>query len=115
MSKNKEHEKSPHPKAESPLKKIKEKELEFGGKYLEAKKQAEIIIADARKKAGEIKANSQESSIKEAETYYKQKLAVLNRDKNKVDDKDVLKVKSIAEKNSGKAYDFLVKQIIPNV
>ncbi|MDD5771844.1 MAG: hypothetical protein PHX78_00075 [bacterium] len=115
MSKKNDHDKDSHPKADSPLKKIKEKELEFGGKYLEAKKQSERIIADARKTAHEIKANSQESSIKEAETYYKQKLSALNRDKSKFDDKDVVKVKNTADKNFSKAYDYLLKQIIPNV
>jgi vacuolar-type H+-ATPase subunit H len=115
MSKNTDHDKSSHQKADSPLKKIKEKELEFGGKYLEAKKQSEIIISDARKKASEIKSNSNESSIREAETYYKQKLSAMNRDKEKIDDKDVIKVKNVAEKNYSKAYDYLMKQIIPNV
>ena len=90
MSKNNGHDNTSQQKAESPLKKIKEKELEFGGKYLEAKKQSEIILADARKKANEIKLNSQESSIKEAETYYSQKLAVINRDRSKFDDKEIV-------------------------
>ena len=115
MSKDNSHNKESNGSAENPLKKIKEKELEFSGKYLNTKKQAETIVADARKRASEIKTISKESSVKEADVYYKQKLSLLNKDKNKIDDKDVVKVKKIAEKNFSKAYNYLLKQIIPDV
>ncbi|MEW6088460.1 MAG: hypothetical protein AB1498_09170 [bacterium] len=115
MSKNNGHDKNPPHKSESPLKKIKEKELEFSGKYLEAKKQAEMIIADARKKSNEIKSNAKDEALKEAETYYKQKFSLLLKDKNKFDNNETVKAKNIAEKNYKKAYEFLLKEIIPNV
>ncbi len=101
-------------KSESPLRKIKEKELELGGRYLEAKKQAEIIIAEARKNANEIKASAKENAIKEAELYYKQKLSLLNKDKNKFDDNSA-SIRNVAEKNFGKACEYLLKQIVPSV
>ncbi len=115
MSKKDEHDKGSHQKSESPLKKIREKELEFGGKYLEAKKQAEMIIADARKKSSEIKTNAKENALKEAEIYYKQKLSLLNKDINKVGDEDIFNVKKLGEKNFNKAYEYLLEQIIPNI
>lgn len=115
MSKKAEHDKDSYHKTESPLKKIREKELEFGGKYLEAKKRSEMIIADARKKSNEIKASAKENALKEAETYYKQKLSLLSKDKDKIKDEDISNVKKLGEKNFSKAYDYLLKQIISNV
>lgn len=105
----------PSHKYENPLKKIKEKELELGGRYLEAKKQVEIIVSEARKKAGEIKRSAKENAIKEAELYYKQRLPLLSKDKNKSDDSSVVNIKKLAEKNFSNAYKYLLKQIIPDV
>lgn len=102
-------------KYENPLKKIKEKELELGGRYLEAKKQAEIIISEARRKADEIKRSAKENAIKEAELYYKQRLSLLNKDRSKSDDNNIVNIKKLAEKNFSNAYKYLLKQIIPDV
>lgn len=115
MSKDNGHNKDSHHRYENPLKKIKEKELELGGRYLEAKKQAEIIIAEARKKADEIKRGAKEDAVKEAELYYKQKVSLLNKDKNKFDDKGIADIEKLAKKNFNNAYAYLLKQIVPSV
>lgn len=105
----------PTHKYENPLKKIKEKELELGGRYLEAKKQAEIIISEARRKADEIKRSAKENAIKEAELYYKQRLSLLNKDRSKSDDNNIVNIKKLAEKNFSNAYKYLLEQIVPDV
>ncbi|MFH1288744.1 MAG: hypothetical protein ABII25_08635 [bacterium] len=115
MSKNNDHSKAPHHKNENPLEKIKEKELELGGRYLETKKRTEIIISEARKKADEIKRGAKENAIKEAELYYEQKLSLLNKDKNKSDDSGVANIEKLAGKNFNNTYEYLLKQIAPGV
>jgi vacuolar-type H+-ATPase subunit H len=51
---------------DSPLYQIREKELEISGRVLKAKKQAEQIVADARKKAFETQAQAESEGEKEA-------------------------------------------------
>jgi vacuolar-type H+-ATPase subunit H len=51
---------------DSPLYQIREKELEISGRVLKAKKQAEQIVADARKKAFETHAQAEAQGEKEA-------------------------------------------------
>ncbi|HCJ66386.1 MAG TPA: hypothetical protein DHV62_03440, partial [Elusimicrobia bacterium] len=50
----------------TPLVRLREKELELQGKLMEARKEAEIIVAEARKKATEIKRRAEEEAIIEA-------------------------------------------------
>jgi vacuolar-type H+-ATPase subunit H len=51
---------------DSPLFQIREKELEISGRVLTAKKQAEQIVADARKKAFETQAQAEDDAEKDA-------------------------------------------------
>ena len=53
---------------DSPLYQIREKELEISGRVLTAKKQAEQIVADARKKAFETQAQADSDAEKDART-----------------------------------------------
>ncbi|MBI5207778.1 MAG: hypothetical protein HY934_08300 [Candidatus Firestonebacteria bacterium] len=108
-----DHEHRSLPKAENPLTKIKEKELELRGKYLEVKKQAELIVAEARKKAGEIRRASTDRAIKEAQEYYDQKVAQIRNETIKYGEEEVINVNKLAAKKIPQAKEFLLKNIIP--
>ncbi|MBI4651453.1 hypothetical protein HY745_09270, partial [Candidatus Desantisbacteria bacterium] len=98
----------------NPLEKIKEKELELRGKYLEIKKQGELIVAEARKKASEIRRTAAERAAKEAQSYYEGELIkIRGENSGPVNDKELVEVKKTGDKNLNQAREFLIRNIIP--
>lgn len=109
-----DHSHGASPKSVNPLEKIKEKELELRGKYLEIKKQGELIVAEARKKASEIRRTASERAAKEAQSYYDGELMKLRgEDAGPVDDKELVEVRKTGDKNLNQAREFLIKNVIP--
>lgn len=113
-NKNSSHSKETDPRhaSVSPLQRIKEKELELRGKYMEAKKKSELIVAEARKNASEIRRTATEKASKEAKAYFDKKAAELRVEKVKSSEEEISQLKIIAEKNFEKSCDFLYRQIV---
>ncbi len=98
---------------QNPLEKLKEKELQLRGRYLESKKQAEVIVAEARKKASDIRRASTDIAVKTAQEYYEKEVQKIRSETVKIGDEEVIQAKKIAEKNINHAREFLLKNIVP--
>ncbi|MBI5417318.1 hypothetical protein HZA55_05155 [Candidatus Poribacteria bacterium] len=96
----------------NPLEKIKEKELELRGKHLETKKQAEVIVAEARKKASDIRRSATEKASKEAQIYFDKEVAKIRSETVKFGEEEVINANKLAEKNFNNAKDFVLKAIV---
>jgi len=100
----------------SPLVHLRDKELELQGKLLEAKKEAEIIVAEARKKATEIKHLAQEEAVLEAQKYYQVEMEKTRKEAEEIRKKvkdEIGKVKKEGEKNLAKAVELVTRVVIP--
>lgn len=103
---------------DSPLVYLRNKELELQGKIMEAKKEVEIIVAEARRKTAEIKRVAQEEATIEAQKYYQQEMGKTRKEAEEIRKGvkvEIEKVKKEGEKNLQKGIDLVLKIVIPKV
>ena len=100
--------------SDSPLHLIREKEMEISGRVLKAKREAEDIVAEARRKAAEASGTAEtegkaqgEARIKEVETEFEAKVA----DVGKQADGDLEKMKEQITASMPDAVDAVVKMV----
>ncbi len=100
----------------SPLVRLRDKELELQGKFLEAKKEAELIVAEARKNATGIKRQAIEKAVSEAEKYYREEIEKTKKEAEKIRKTIRDEIKPIEEegkKNLPKAFELIMKIVLP--
>jgi len=100
----------------SPLLRLRDKELELQGKFLEARKEAELIVAEARKNATEIKRQAIEKAVSQAEKYYREEIEKTKKEAEKIRAliKDEIKpIEEEGKKNLSKAFELIMKIVIP--
>lgn len=96
--------------ANSPLHLIREKEMEITGRVLTAKREAEEIVAAARKKAVETVRHAEEESERLAAEHQKTVLAEVEREIELIGesaDKDIEALKRQAAERSAQAAKFV--------
>ena len=101
-------------KEQSVLQHIRRKEVELSVKVDEARREAEQIIVDAKRKAAEIVKNAEVEGIKAADEYYKKRQAnILNEIENlkKLGEEEANSAKMKGEQNLSKAIDTIVKVV----
>ena len=99
---------------QSVLQQIRRKEVELSVKVDEARREAEQIIADAKRDAAEIVKNAEVEGIKAADEYYKKRQAgILNEIENlkKLGEEEANSAKTKGEQNLSKAIDTIVKVV----
>lgn len=99
----------------SPLQMIREKELEISGKVLKAKKKAEKIVADARRKAADIIDKADATAVKEAEKFKVDEIRRSKEEAKKIKEsvkKDIDEVQKKAKKNFNEAVEFVRGTVI---
>lgn len=100
--------------AGSPLYQIREKEMEITGRVLAAKKQAETIVADARKKAAETVAKAESEGEKYAREAEQRVLDDSEKEAEKVRsglDAEIADAEKQVAANLPKAVDTVVKAV----
>ncbi len=100
--------------ANSPLHLIREKEMEISGRVLSAKKQAEDIVAEARKKATTTLAKAEEASKTLAHEQEKRVLEELEKEtaQIKIDaGAEIDGLRSTVADRQASAVDFVVKTV----
>ncbi len=95
---------------------IRQKELEISGKVLEAKKQAESVLADARKKAAIVVQKADEEGLKEAHKYYESQMSEAKEQAKEIEVSTAAKVSEIeklADDRLQEAVTYIVNMITP--
>lgn len=90
----------------SPLALIKQKEIEINTRILETQKEAEDKLAEARRKASEIRSQAEKSGITEAKVFYREQIAQAKKEAEKIKktaDKEVELVNKQGIQNRKKA------------
>jgi len=90
----------------SPLATIKQKEIEINTHILKAKKQAEEKVAEARRKAGDIRNQAEKKGIEDAKLFYKEQITEAKKEAEKIKKTARVEVASAnknGEKNKQKA------------
>ena len=99
---------------QSVLQQIRRKEVELSVKVDEARREAEQIIADAKRDAAEIVKNAEVEGIKAADEYCKKRQAnIVNEIENlkKLGEEEANSAKMKGEQNLSKAIDTIVKVV----
>lgn len=99
---------------QSPLTRIKQKEIEINTRILEASREADEIVAEARRQAAIIKERAEGQGYEEAKALYKLELAKAKKEAAKVEksvDEEVAKTTEQGTKNLQKAVDFIVEVV----
>jgi len=100
--------------AGSPLYQIREKEMEITGRVLAAKKQAETIVADARKKAAETVAKAESEGEKFAREAEQRVIDESEKEASKVRaglDDEIAEAQKQVSANLAKAVDAVVSAV----
>ena len=101
-------------KDESPLTQISRKELELKGDLLEAQKNAEGIIAEARRKAATIRAAADEIAVAEAKKFSAVEREKAQKEAEKIRSsvgEDMNQIKAVGEKSIDKAVKIILKEV----
>lgn len=105
---------SAHSKDDSPLHMIREKEIEISGRVLAAKKQAENLVADARKKSAETVSKAELEADDLAAKHEKKKIAEAQKEAERLRAGVSDELSSIEEaiaSRRGKAVDAVVEMV----
>ncbi len=95
----------------SPLATIKQKEIEINTHILEVQKKAEEKVADARRKAGEMRNQAEKKGIEDAKLFYKEQIAEAKKEAEKI--KKTARVETAsAEKNGEKNKKKAIRYIL---
>ena len=100
----------------SPLVSLRNKELELQDKLLEARKEAEIIVAEARKNAVEVKRQAIEKAVSEAEKYYRVEIEKTKKEAEKIREsvkEEIKPIEKIGETNLDKTIELIMKIVLP--
>lgn len=111
-----ELEKDVKKEGKSPIELVVQKELEINAKVLRAKKEAEKIIADGRKKAQDISDKAGGTAEKKAKTFRKKEVEKTNAEASDIKSsvaQEINKVKEAGKKNMSKAVDYIAKAVLP--
>lgn len=95
---------------------IREKEIELNASLLEAKKEAEQVVADGRRQSVALHEKAVEEGYQEGQAIFNVELdkAKAEADKIKQDSKaEVKKVKEDGKKNFDKAVEMVLKTVLP--
>lgn len=99
----------------SPLTMIKQKEIEINASILEAQKEAEDKLAEARRKASEIRSQAEKSGIAEAKVFYKKQVDEVKREAEKIKrtaDKEVDQVNKQGLQNKEKVVRYILETML---
>jgi len=108
------HQKIVGPEANSPLYLIREKELEISGRILATRKHSEEIVADARKKAAEIKRLAEAQGQKMAREHENSVQEELEREIAAIEAQAAVEVEALEARVAERmddAVDFVVKAL----
>lgn len=98
----------------SPLVYLKRKELELKGGLLKAEKEAETLVADARRKATEIKKDAEETAAVESKKYYAREIEKAKKKaeeiRNSVEE-DRKRIVTAGQEKIDEAAEIIVKEI----
>jgi len=100
----------------SPLLRLRDKELELQGKLLEARKEAEILVAEARKNAVEVRRQAIEKAVSEAEKHYQEEIEKTKKEAEKIRGsikEEIKQIEKIGETNLDKAIELIMKLVLP--
>ncbi len=100
--------------ANSPLHLIREKEMEISGQVLAAKKEAEDIVAAARKKAVELKNRAEDEADKLAAEHEKKVLAEVDREIAQLDvstGEEIETLKGLIKDRTASAVTFVAERV----
>ena len=98
----------------SPLQLIREKEMEITGRVLTAKREAEEILAAARKKAVEVTRTSEEESERLVAQHEKDVLAEVDREIEQIKESAESEIESLGQlvaKRTDKAVEFVIETV----
>ena len=90
----------------SPLATIKQKEIEINTGILKAKKQAEENVAEARRKASDMRNQAEKKGIEDAKLFYKEQIVEAKKEAEKIKksaNAEVASASKNGEKNKQKA------------
>ena len=100
----------------SPLIQIREKELEIRGRVMEAQKEAEKIVADARARSATLIEEASRETEKEAAEYYQGQLASVEDEVKELaesQDQQIATMLSTARNRLDTGVDSVLKAIVP--
>ena len=102
--------------AQSPLVQIREKELEIRGRVMEAQKEAEKIVADARGRSATLIEEASREGERAASEHYKTELATVDDEVRELaasQDKEIATMVSTARKRLDAGVEGVLKAIVP--
>lgn len=100
------------PERSSPLHLIREKEMEISGRLFATRKRAEEMIAEARKRAIEVKRNADIEGQRMAEEHARAVLEEVEREVSAIEAKSIAEAEVLKERVADRmddAVDFVVK------
>ena len=95
---------------------VEEKELEIKGKVLEAKKEAEQILAEARREATRRKEKADQRGLAAAKKFYEREMQKVHHEAEKERqsrDKEINLIEEQGARHIEKAISFVLKKVLP--
>lgn len=99
----------------SPLATIKQKEIEINTSILKVQKQAEEKVAEARRKAGDMRNQAEKKGIEDAKLFYKEQITEAKKQAEKIKKtarEEVASANKKGEKNRQKAIRYILDAML---